>query len=70
MTWTREKCGTLHATADEIDACRKSQRRITMWALGLIVVLAVIVLGVDLTVNQWLYGDWTCAFAKCVRVVP
>lgn len=54
----------------------KIQRRHERWfwidrtfmplvALALIVALLG---GADLVWNQWLYGDWRCAFINCVRV--
>lgn len=39
-----------------------------IWTLLIFVTaMAVVVVGTALTA-QYLYGDWTCAFARCVKV--
>lgn len=38
-------------------------------AIALLVIL-LIAFGADLAWNAHVYGDWTCAFSRCVRVRP
>lgn len=44
---------------------RKSERR---WAIGLGLCVAALIVGVMVVYNDLVYGDWTCAFARCVKV--
>jgi hypothetical protein len=66
--WTCEKCGKPHDSDEVRLACRRRERRFARWAFGVFVLLAVAVLAIDIVANQWAYGDWKCAFVKCVVV--
>jgi len=72
MTWTCEKCGKRHDVIENVEACRREQRKIKLIVLVMFVGVILIMLGADVAWNSYVYGDWTCAFAKCrkVKVVP
>jgi predicted negative regulator of RcsB-dependent stress response len=41
----------------------KERRKNNRWLL----LVCVIALGLWISYNAWAYGDWTCAFARCVK---
>lgn len=47
-------------------AHRRRRRRI----IGLIVLATVAFCAADLALAEYTYGDWSCAFATCVKVKP
>lgn len=40
------------------------------WIVLVFVLIVALSFGVDVWWNAHVYGDWTCAFSKCVRVKP
>ena len=57
-----------HETTEEYERCRKAERSGRVWAGVALVVLALLLLGADAAWNQWVYGDWRCAWAHCRKV--
>lgn len=39
-----------------------------IWTLVIFISFVALVVGGTMLVNQYLYGDWRCAFARCVMV--
>ena len=58
-----------HPTEEEYERCAASDRSGRRWAIVALVVLAVLVLGGMAAWNEYVYGDWTCAFAHCRKVI-
>ena len=40
------------------------------WGGVAVVILLLLGFGAAALVSHWIYGDWTCAFARCVKVKP
>jgi hypothetical protein len=69
MSWTCEKCGTTHDSAAQREDCAKAQRKLTMWAIGIMLAIGVSISVPVFLWNQYAYGDWKCAVMHCVKVV-
>jgi hypothetical protein len=70
VTWTCSKRGTSHDSDVKIRACSRQQRSERCFAFLVLTGIAIAVLIISLIGNQLVYGDWTCAFAKCRKIVP
>ena len=44
------------------------KKRSHRFDIGIALVLGVVILGCALAWNEWVYGDWKCTFARCVKV--
>jgi hypothetical protein len=68
MSWTCEKCGSMHDTDAKRLACERAQRKITFWALGIMLAIGTAISAPMFLWNQYAYGDWKCALMHCVKV--
>lgn len=67
--WNCTHCGQVHHEIADWEACAKRERSAKRLALAIVVSLAVIILAVMIAWNVYVYGDWTCVFAECRKVI-
>jgi hypothetical protein len=70
LSWTCEKCGTNHETPEQRQKCARDERRGNIIMALIIITILVGIIGIEVLWNQYVYGDWKCAFAHCRKVVP
>ena len=46
---------------------KRHYRNSQIWLYIWLVLGIVLIVGGDMLANQWWYGDWKCAYRKCVR---
>ena len=68
--WTCRKCNTEHDTPEQRERRARNERRTSIVAWVIILTLLGGFAGVAALWNQYIYGDWKCAFAHCRKVVP
>lgn len=68
LPWTCQHCGSRHETDAQEHRCKREQRRLTWITASILVSIGFIVLTIALVWNQYMYDDWRCAFAHCVKV--
>jgi hypothetical protein len=73
MSWTCGSCGTRHETDEQRESCRRQKRHVTAIAVAamlfIFAIIFAIVLGVSAAWASFAYGDWTCAFIECRKII-
>lgn len=52
------------------EGCKRHDRNVKVTAFSMLLLIALLVLGGQIWHASWAYGDWTCAFKKCLVVKP
>ena len=68
LPWNCTHCGTRHRTPEDDERCTRTRRSVNRWAWGILIAIGVTCATVGIAWNQYVYGDWRCAFARCVKV--
>ena len=58
----------VHDNMVEYEECLERERSTSRWAMALLIVIGLLVIAGDVAWNQWVYGDWRCAWAHCRKV--
>jgi len=64
------RCGKSGPKWTTCEECERDIRWTNRVALAFLVAVTVAVLGLMVLHAHVVYGDWTCAFAECRKIVP
>lgn len=67
--WNCTHCGQRHRTEEQEAKCDLDKKRSDRKYLAMFIAIVIALGGLSLAWNQYVYGDWSCAFSECRRIM-